>query len=57
VPEGPFHLDEPLAIEKAEQYVAVLSGIGGWPGIGLAAGLTDPRAGLGAVGAFSALNS
>ena len=24
------------------QYVAVLSGVGGWAGIGLAAGLTDP---------------
>ena len=39
------------------QYVAVLSGIGGWPGIGLAAGLSDPSAGLGAVGAFAALNN
>jgi len=28
--------------------VAVLSGVGGWAGIGLAAGLTDPTAGLGA---------
>ena len=33
-----------------KQYVAVLSGVGGWAGIGLAAGLTDPHAGLGAVG-------
>jgi lanthanide-dependent methanol dehydrogenase len=40
-----------------KQYVAVLSGVGGWAGIGLAAGLTDPRAGLGAVGAYAALNS
>jgi len=37
---------------KGKQYVAVLSGIGGWAGIGLAAGLTDPTAGLGALGAF-----
>ena len=29
------------------QYVAVLSGVGGWAGIGLAAGLTDPHAGSG----------
>src|ERR1700738_4264784 len=33
-----------------KQYIAVLSGVGGWAGIGLAAGLTDPTAGLGAVG-------
>jgi hypothetical protein len=33
----------------------VLSGIGGWAGIGLAAGLNDPHAGLGAVGAHAAL--
>ena len=39
------------------QYVAVLSGVGGWAGIGLAAGLTDPHAGLGAVGGYAALSS
>jgi PQQ-dependent dehydrogenase (methanol/ethanol family) len=39
-----------------KQYVAVLSGVGGWPGIGLAAGLTRPTDGLGAVGAFAALS-
>ncbi len=39
------------------QYVGVLSGVGGWAGIGLAAGLTDPNAGLGAVGGYAALNS
>jgi glucose dehydrogenase len=33
------------------QYVALLSGVGGWAGIGLAAGLTEPTAGLGAVNA------
>jgi len=38
------------------QYVAVLSGVGGWAGIGLAAGLTDPHAGLGAVGGYAALS-
>ena len=37
-----------------QQYVAVLSGIGGWAGIGVAAGIgaEDPTAGLGALGAF-----
>jgi lanthanide-dependent methanol dehydrogenase len=39
-----------------KQYVAVFSGVGGWAGIGLAAGLTDPNAGLGAVGGYSALS-
>lgn len=38
-----------------KQYIAVLSGIGGWAGIGLAAGLTEDTAGLGAVGAYKAL--
>ncbi|MBV9431585.1 MAG: methanol/ethanol family PQQ-dependent dehydrogenase [Hyphomicrobiales bacterium] len=38
-----------------KQYVAVLSGVGGWAGIGLAAGLTDPTAGLGAVGGYAGL--
>ena len=42
---------------KGKQYVAVLSGVGGWAGIGLAAGLTDPSAGLGAVGGYSALSN
>jgi PQQ-dependent dehydrogenase (methanol/ethanol family) len=40
---------------RGKQYIAVLSGVGGWAGIGLAAGLTDPAAGLGAVGGYSAL--
>jgi lanthanide-dependent methanol dehydrogenase len=38
-----------------KQYVAVLSGVGGWAGIGLAAGLTNPTDGLGAVGGYAAL--
>jgi PQQ-dependent dehydrogenase (methanol/ethanol family) len=38
-----------------KQYIAVLSGVGGWAGIGLAAGLTGATEGLGAVGAHSAL--
>ena len=41
---------------KGRQYVAVLSGVGGWAGIGLAAGLTDPRDGDGAVGGYAALS-
>ncbi|MBA3519715.1 MAG: methanol/ethanol family PQQ-dependent dehydrogenase [Rhizobiales bacterium] len=40
-----------------KQYVAVLSGVGGWAGIGLAAGLTEPQAGLGAVGGYAALSN
>ncbi len=38
-----------------KQYVAILSGIGGWSGIGIAAGIgpEDPTAGLGALGAFA----
>jgi PQQ-dependent dehydrogenase (methanol/ethanol family) len=39
------------------QYVAILSGVGGWAGIGLAAGLTDPTAGLGAVGGYAGLRN
>ncbi|MCJ2011038.1 methanol/ethanol family PQQ-dependent dehydrogenase [Methylobacterium sp. J-076] len=40
---------------KGKQHIAVLSGVGGWAGIGLAAGLTDPNAGLGAVGGYAGL--
>ena len=39
-----------------KQYIAILSGIGGWAGIGLAAGLTNPNDGLGAVGGYAALS-
>jgi PQQ-dependent dehydrogenase (methanol/ethanol family) len=42
---------------EGRQYIAVLSGVGGWAGIGLAAGLTDPTAGLGAVGGYAALTN
>ncbi|MEA1830794.1 methanol/ethanol family PQQ-dependent dehydrogenase [Methylobacterium durans] len=42
---------------KGKQYIGILSGVGGWAGIGLAAGLTDPNAGLGAVGGYAALTS
>jgi lanthanide-dependent methanol dehydrogenase len=40
-----------------KQYIAVLSGVGGWAGIGMAAGLTKDTDGLGAVGAYKALSS
>ncbi|MES9929475.1 MAG: PQQ-binding-like beta-propeller repeat protein, partial [Candidatus Thiodiazotropha sp. 6PDIVS] len=43
-------------MHKGKQYIAVLSGLGGWAGIGMAAGLTDPNAGLGAVGAYASLS-
>jgi len=38
-----------------KQYIGILSGIGGWAGIGLAAGLTESTEGLGAVGAYQSL--
>ena len=40
-----------------KQQIAVLSGVGGWAGIGLAAGLTEPTDGLGAVGGYAALSN
>jgi PQQ-dependent dehydrogenase (methanol/ethanol family) len=40
---------------KGKQYIGVLSGIGGWAGIGLAAGLEKPTDGLGAVGGYAEL--
>ena len=44
-------------MHDGKQHIAVLSGIGGWAGIGLAAGLTEDTAGLGAVGAYKALSN
>ena len=41
---------------KGRQYIGVLSGIGGWAGIGLAAGLDKPNEGLGAVGGYKELS-
>ena len=41
---------------KGKQFVGILSGVGGWAGIGLAAGLTNPNEGLGAVGGYAALS-
>ncbi|MDO5704393.1 MAG: methanol/ethanol family PQQ-dependent dehydrogenase [Paracoccus sp. (in: a-proteobacteria)] len=43
-------------VHDGKQYIGVLSGIGGWAGIGLAAGLTNPNEGLGAVGGYAALS-
>ncbi len=40
---------------KGKQYVGIFSGVGGWAGIGLAAGLTNPTDGLGAVGGYAGL--
>ena len=42
---------------KGKQYVGILSGVGGWAGIGLAAGLTEPDDGLGAVGGYAGLKN
>jgi len=39
-----------------KQYIGVLSGIGGWAGIGLAAGLEKDTDGLGAVGGYKELS-
>jgi PQQ-dependent dehydrogenase (methanol/ethanol family) len=40
---------------EGKQYVGILSGIGGWAGIGMAAGLTEATEGLGAVGGYKDL--
>ena len=40
---------------KGKQYVGVFSGIGGWAGIGMAAGLEKDQDGLGAVGGYKEL--
>jgi PQQ-dependent dehydrogenase (methanol/ethanol family) len=44
-------------MHKGKQYVGVYSGVGGWAGIGLAAGLTNPNDGLGAVGGYAGLRN
>jgi PQQ-dependent dehydrogenase (methanol/ethanol family) len=43
-------------VHKGKQYVGVYSGIGGWAGIGMAAGLEKDTDGLGAVGGYRELN-
>ncbi len=42
---------------NGKQYVGVLSGLGGWAGVGEAAGLDEDTAGLGAVGAYKSLKA
>jgi PQQ-dependent dehydrogenase (methanol/ethanol family) len=42
-------------MHKGRQYIGVFSGIGGWAGIGLAAGLEKDSDGLGAVGGYKEL--
>jgi PQQ-dependent dehydrogenase (methanol/ethanol family) len=42
---------------KGKQYMGVLSGIGGWAGIGMAAGLDKDTDGLGAVGGYKDLRN
>jgi lanthanide-dependent methanol dehydrogenase len=41
---------------KGKQYLGTFSGIGGWAGIGMAAGLEKDTDGLGAVGGYKELN-
>ena len=43
-------------VYDGKQYIGVLSGIGGWAGIGMAAGLQESSEGLGAVGAYRGLS-
>lgn len=42
---------------NGKQYIGVLSGLGGWAGIGMAAGLEGDTEGLGAVGAYRSLGN
>ena len=49
-------IGHPMTYEhNGTQYIAINYGVGGWPGVGLVFDLTDPTAGLGAVGAFKEL--
>ena len=43
-------------VHKGRQYMGVFSGIGGWAGIGMAAGLEKDQDGLGAVGGYRELS-
>jgi PQQ-dependent dehydrogenase (methanol/ethanol family) len=43
-------------VYKGKQYMGVFSGIGGWAGIGMAAGLEKDQDGLGAVGGYRELS-
>lgn len=42
---------------NGKQYIGILSGLGGWAGIGMAAGLEGDTEGLGAVGAYRSLEN
>jgi methanol dehydrogenase (cytochrome c) subunit 1 len=51
-------IGHPMTYEhNGTQYVAIMYGVGGWPGVGLVFDLQDPTAGLGAVGAFKNLQN
>ncbi|HVI28678.1 methanol/ethanol family PQQ-dependent dehydrogenase [Hansschlegelia sp.] len=51
-------IGHPMTYERnGTQYVAIYYGVGGWAGVGLVFDLTDPTAGLGAVGAFKNLQN
>jgi len=51
-------IGHPMSYEHdGKQYVAIMYGVGGWPGVGLVFDLQDPTAGLGAVGAFKNLQN
>ncbi len=43
-------------VHNGKQYLGILSGLGGWAGIGMAAGLEGDTDGLGAVGAYKGLS-
>ena len=56
IPSGA--IGHPMTYEhNGTQYVAIMYGVGGWPGVGLVFDLQDPTAGLGAVGAFKNLQN
>jgi glucose dehydrogenase len=42
---------------RGKQYVAVLSGVGGWAGVGLTAGLTHSGEGANSPNVYAALSS
>ena len=42
---------------RGKQYIGLFSGVGGWAGIGLAAGLDKPEDGSGAVGTYAGLKA
>lgn len=51
-------IGHPMTFEhNGIQYISIMYGVGGWPGVGLVFDLQDPTAGLGAVGAFKNLQN